>query len=88
MTQLTELGRLQCWWDHVRIVHVSPRDNRNLNPRFPVALGRVDMQLVGHLRWLVLCLMFISEMGAYQFSRHESLSILRSEGASVCRNAQ
>lgn len=31
-----------------------------------MALGRVDMQLVRHLRRLVLCLMFISDMGAYQ----------------------
>ena len=39
--------------------------DRNINPRFPVALGRVDMQLVGYLCRLVLRLIFISEMGAH-----------------------
>ena len=49
---------------------------RNLNPHFPVATGRVDMQLVGYLYWLVLWLILIPEMGAHRFVRHESLSIL------------
>jgi hypothetical protein len=48
-----------------------------------VGLGRVDMQLAGHLCWLVLCVVFISEMGAHRYARHEGLSILRSEGTSV-----
>jgi hypothetical protein len=64
--------------------HVSPQDDRNLNPRFPVVVGRVDMQLVGCLYRLVLWLILIPEMGAHRFARHESLSILRSEGASLC----
>ena len=64
--------------------HVSPQDDRNLNPRFPVVAGRVDMQLVGHLYRLVVWLIYIPEIGAHRFARHESLSILRSEGASVC----
>lgn len=67
-----DLGRFQCWWDHVRIFHLG---DRNLSTRFPVALGRVDMQLVGYICRLVLRLIFISEMGAHRYPRHESLSV-------------
>ena len=83
MTQLN-LGAFSVGGIMLEFSHVSPQDDRNLNPRFPVVAGRVDMQLVGYLYWLVLWLIFIPEMGAHRFARHESLSILRSEGASVC----
>ena len=83
MTQLT-LGAFSVGGIMLEFSHVSPQDDCNLNPRFPVVAGRVDMQLVGCLYWLVLWLKFIPEMGAHRFARHESLSILRSEGASVC----
>jgi hypothetical protein len=49
-----------------------------------VDLGRIDMQLVGHLCRLALYLILISEMGAHRYARHEGLSVFRSEGASAC----
>jgi hypothetical protein len=51
-------------------------DDRNLGTRFLVALGCVDMQLVGYLCRLAQGLIFISEMGAHLYPRHESLSVL------------
>jgi hypothetical protein len=59
------------------------RHYMNLHRFVLVGLGRVDMQLAGHLCRLVLCVVFISDMGAHRFARHEGLSILRSEGTSV-----